>query len=795
MKNRKNNILVPIFAGSLACLAYEIALTRIFSISFSYHFAFIVISVAMLGIGASGTLLSVYPRCRDLRFMPLYALFLGVTIPCSYLLANIIPFDPARLAWDRMQIVNIGLYTIILSIPFLCFGLIVSSAFVSMSNRSGYVYAVDLAGAAAGSLIILFLLVRGGPEQAVLLLSFLPLLSVFLFENRPLAMVSVMIMITNGVLLFTGPHFIEPRISSYKPLPTALKFPGAEILRTYHSPYSRVDIFTGPAVRLAPGLSFLYQGDLPRQLGVAIDAGDMYAITGADGGSLLFFDYLPTSLVYQLSQNDDVFIVDPKGGLSVMIARRHGSKRIYCVESDPLVMRAVREQSERLGSPLYLDRAWSGLGRSWLASRKNDFDVIDLSAAGMMPGWALGFAEDYRFTVEAFQEYLSHLRPDGIISLNLFIVPPPRAELRMLAAIVEAMESRGVRAVAKHLAAIRSWDTLTIIVKMSELDDADILKIKQFSRDRRFDLVFYPGIQSTESNRYIRMAENQYFEAFQQIIEAGERQRFIREYLFDITAVHDENPFFHYFLRVKNSKEIYRIMGEKWQYFIEEGYLLPILLVQMVLASMALIILPIFKLTVPPAVKTGSGLLLTLLYFTALGMGFMFVEVSLIQKMILPLEHPPYAISTVILGILMGSGAGSLMSERFRFMKHPRTILMLVGGITLYSLLLPIIIREIIPLALSAKSVLIVFLILPISVLMGIPFPLGLSFLDKVDPALIPWAWAVNGCFSVIAPVVAIMIAVSTGFSTVLFIGAIMYLCAFFTITIMRNAESSANPA
>ena len=468
MKNGKNNFLVPIFAGSLACLAYEIALTRIFSISFSYHFAFIVISVAMLGIGASGTLLSVFPRCRDLRFMPLYALFLGVTIPCSYLLANIIPFDPARLAWDRMQIVYIGLYSIILSIPFLCFGLIVSSAFVSMSSRSGYVYAVDLAGASAGSLIILFLLMRGGPEQAVLLLSFLPLLSVFIFENRHLAIVSVLIIITNGVLLFAEPHFIQPRISPYKPLPTALKFPGAEILQTYHSPYSRVDIFTGPAVRSAPGLSFLYQGDLPRQLGVAIDAGDMYAITGKDGGSLLFLDQLPSSLAYHISRNDDVLIVDPKGGLPVLIARRHGSKRIYCVESDPLVMRAVREQSERLGSPLYRDRAWTGLGRSWLASRKNDFDVIDLSDTGTMPGWAFGFAEDYRFTVEAFQEYLSHLRPDGILSLNLFIMPPPRAELRMLAAIAEALESRGVRNVAKHLAAIRSWDTLTIIVKKSE---------------------------------------------------------------------------------------------------------------------------------------------------------------------------------------------------------------------------------------------------------------------------------------------------------------------------------------
>jgi hypothetical protein len=404
-----------------------------------------------------------------------------------------------------------------------------------------------------------------------------------------------------------------------------------------------------------------------------------------------------------------------------------------------------------------------------------------------MPGWAFGFAEDYRFTVEAFQEYLSHLKPDGLLSLNLFIVPPPRAELRLMATIVTALESLGVEDVSRHIAAIRSWDTLNIIVKRSELAGRDIARIKKFSHEKRFDLVYYPGIQKSESNRHVKLVDDPYFKAFQRLIDHRERQRFIHEYLFDIRPVYDEHPFFHYFLRMKNLRSIYRVMGEKWQFFIEEGYLLPVLLIQMVVVSVALIVLPLFRLTRRPSGNKAPGLALTLIYFSALGMGFMFVEISLIQKMILPLEHPPYAMSTVLLGILIGSGTGSFLSERVPWLRHPGVILVLSGIIVLSSLMLPEIVKSVTLLSLPIKSLVVVIITALIGVLMGIPFPLGLSFLETVDQRLIPWAWAVNGCFSVLAPVAAIMIAVTTGFSTVLVLGAILYLCAFAAFIILRN--------
>jgi hypothetical protein len=168
----KNRVVLPlIFFASLASLSYEITLMRVFSISLWYHFAFMVISIAMLGIAASGTFLSVFPDLKDIRKLPAYALLLAAAIPASYLLANAIPFDPARLSWDRMQLLLISLYYVILSVPFFCFGLIVSTAYCAISREANAVYASDLVGAGAGSLAVFWLLSLGGPEKSVFIIS------------------------------------------------------------------------------------------------------------------------------------------------------------------------------------------------------------------------------------------------------------------------------------------------------------------------------------------------------------------------------------------------------------------------------------------------------------------------------------------------------------------------------------------------------------------------------------------------------------------------------------------------
>jgi hypothetical protein len=544
-----------------------------------------------------------------------------------------------------------------------------------------------------------------------------------------------------------------------------------------------VDLFTSPAIRFAPGLSFTYLEPLPNQTGLALDAGDLHAITDeADTSRLAFLGALPSSVAYHLGPKQDVLIIEPRAGLAVLTAQKFGARTVSAVDSNPLVIRAVRDYSRAHGSRMYEENTWTGLGRTWLATSDREFDVIDLSLMGPSLAAPFGFAEDYRFTVEACEQYLAHLKKNGYLSLNLYMMPPPRTELRLLATLVRAAEMSDIRDISRQVAAIRSWDTLTLLVKKSTLTTEDISRIKSFASKMRFDLVYYAGIKPEESNVHIKMAGNEYAEAFQRLMNKETRDRFINDYLFDIRPVTDEKPFFNYFLKVENMRAIYRLMGEKWQYFIEEGYLLPVLFVQVLVISAVLILLPLITLKRREAVRTELHPLRSLSYFALLGVGYMFVELACIQKMVLVLENPSYAASTVIASILISSGIGSLLGLRVTSLKNPFVLLVLAGVIVVTSLLLPGTMAAISHHPLLLKIILSFVLFMPAGILMGIPFPLGISLLHTTAPRLIPWAWAVNGCFSVLAPILAVMLALSAGYHLVLFAGAAMYLIAFLMI-------------
>ncbi|HYA86352.1 MAG TPA: hypothetical protein VEI57_04685 [Nitrospirota bacterium] len=777
-------ILRIIFAASIASLSYELALMRIFSIALSYHFAFMVISIAMLGIGASGSALAVFPGLKTTRRLPHYALLLAIGIPASYLLANAVPFDPVRLSWDRLQLLAVGLYYLILCMPFFCFGLIVSAAYSILSPDANIIYASDLLGAGTGAVVMIWLLSLGGPEASALIVSTL-LATTLLYGPiaRTIRLASLLLIAVNMAVLFLNPSFFRIRISPYKPFSLALQIPGAERVGTVYSPYSRVDLFKSPAVRFAPGLSFTYLDPLPEQTGIAVDAGDIYAMTDeTDQGKLAFMGSLPSSLAYQMGKIEDVLIIEPRGGIALLAARLFGARTVSAVESNPLLLRVMREYGRTPLTISYENQVRPGLARTWLTGSDMAFDLIDLSLMGSWPAAAFGFAEDYRFTIEAFEQYVEHLKPEGFLSLNLYIIPPPRTELRLLATLARSAEASGIGDISRNVAALRSWDTLTLLMKRSPLQREDILRIKAFAREKRFDLVYYPGMRPEESNVYIKQRGNEYAEAFRHLVNSETRDRFLADYLFDIRPVSDEKPFFHYYLKIENMKAIYRMMGEKWQYFIEEGYLLPILFVQVLIVSAALILLPLVTLRKRRDATTAKKTFLALSYFGLLGIAYLFVEIAFIQKMILSLENPSYAASTVIASLLVSSGIGSALSGRIRLLTSPRILLVLSSLVLLYGFLLPGFIGAINQFNLLTRIILTSVVVMPAGILMGIPFPLGISLTGAADPDLIPWAWAVNGCLSVIAPILAVMLALSAGYHIVLLTGAMAYLLAFWVM-------------
>ena len=804
---------VLIFLVSCSLLMFEVSLTRFFAIHLWYHFAFMVISIAMLGVGTAGTVLAIFSarsqyagqniekeisifgnvsnRICSESIIPVYALCAGVSIILSYLAANNLPFDPVRFSWDKWQVLYLLLYCTVLSIPFFFSALIVASIFLNRSDRAKSIYCADLIGAGLGSISVLGLLNIAGPENSVIYASSLCLAGTFISGGKKIKTVSVLLIVLNLLLLTAGHHLIEVKMAPDKRLSNYLKYPGAEHINTYDSSYSRIDVFKSPAVRFAPGLSLKYLDPLPDQTGLAVDGDRISVVTdGTDISKLKFLKYLPSSAAYEIKENARVLVIDPGGGLHAIMAEYYEAEEVHKIESNPLMFQIVREDFNKFSGRLYEDHTWTGFGRN-LPGYLNTghYDIIDLPMTGASVSGSFGISEDYKYTVEAFEKYIAALKQDGIISISLYIIPPPRTEFRLLATLISAFERSGIDNLENRLVVFRSWDSMTILVGKSPFTDMELLKIREFSRTRRFDILYQHNIKKEETNTYIKSPSENYYEGFASLIDRERRSKFINDYLFDIEPVRDKNPFFHHFIKLENIKAIHKIMGRKWLYFMDEGYLLPLLLISLIFLCIVIISLPAASKTMRTKLKDYHHTLTisTMIYFAMIGLGFMFLEVSLIQKSILLLENPSYSFAVILTSILLSSGAGSYMSRQYPVLSKPFFLLILAFLIFAYNYIHPYIFDHLASGSLKTKVLLLSLSIMPLGFFMGIPFPTGLGLLGQRYIYLIPWAWAINACFSVLAPVLTIVIALTAGFDTVILISSMAYLIAFISLHILNK--------
>lgn len=534
-------------------------------------------------------------------------------------------------------------------------------------------------------------------------------------------------------------------------------------------------------IRFAPGLSLKYLEPLPEQIGISIDGSELYAVTRAeDKKELNFLSSLPSALVYELGGKERALILEPKGGLHVLMASFYGVKDIQKIESNPLLIKVIKEDLDRFSGGIFKENTWSGLGRNLIKRLKDDYDIIDLSIIGTSISGMFGTMEDYRFTTEAFREYIGALRGDGILSISLYLIPPPRREFRILTTAIKALEDMGIKETWRNMVAIRSWDTMTILIKKMPFTEKEIDTTKRFIRRGGFDFLYYPNIRDEDIGIYIKTSNDEYYRGFKTIINPAERERFIKDYIFDIRPMHDETPFFHYYMKFKNIKVIYKVIGQKLLYFIEEGYILPLIFIILLILSVVMILLPLLSKTPLERFKRLERfkLLSILIYFSMLGLGFMFVEVTLIQRCILVLENPAYSLSIVLTTILISSGTGSVLSMRFNRQDSLLIPLLISCLILVYSLIQPLLFNHIVQYPIIIRAFIVSLSIIPAGLLMGIPFPLGIKLIGRRSSSLIPWAWATNSFFSVLAPVMTIMLAVTFGFRTVLWFGALAYLLA-----------------
>ncbi len=808
MKPIRIRILIAIFLISSATLCLEITLTRYFSISQDYHFAFLVISIAFLGYGASGSFLAFFKKFQSAgleNFLCLSSLLYSFFILASFLICNSLPFDLIRLSWDKNQIFFILVYYFILSLPFFFAGLTISFAITKLARAVNKIYFADLIGAGTGSILAAFIFLPKGEKGVMVFIAFLALLASFLLSLKAstLLRLSLIILLTAEAALFIfSPSFLNFRISPFKALPVALKYPQAKLLFTRWNAISRVDILESPAVRYAPGLSLLFRNKLPPQLGLSVDGGELTAVTHfqEEDSALEFLSLLPSSLAYTLSQSPSALIIEPKAGLDVLAALHFKSSQIKVIESNPLIPKLLNNELSAFSGSLYQKKKIhliSANTRAALKQEKENFDLIVFSLVdvfGSSSTGVYGFRENYLYTLESFSYLWERLSPQGIISLTLFLLPPPRKEIRLLATWIETLEN-AQKEPASHLVAIRSWGTISYFIKKSPFSSQDIIKLKAFAKERLFDLVYYPGIKAEETNIYNKFNKPLYYNLILQLLSPSARKQLYKNYLFQLKPATDNRPFFFNFYKLSRLKATYKALGQKWLPLLQGSFLVPLLLFQSMLVAFLLILLPILALKKNTGGRKGI-FFQVFSYFSLIGAAYIFVEITCIQKFILFLGHPLYSVSVIIFSLLVSSGLGSLFSRSLfsqDLKKKLRAGLILCSSLILiYTLLLPIFFDNFLGLKFLLKIILTFLIIFPLGFFMGFPFPTGIRILESEEKRLIPWGWATNAFSSVINSVLALLIAFWGGYNLVLFWAAAAYLLALPLLS-FSNHRNKAN--
>lgn len=781
---------------SACALAYEVLLMRIFSIVQWHHFAYMIISLALLGYGVSGTFLSIVQDKLDKHYFKAFyinALLFGISIIVCFLLAQNVSFNPEEIFWHWKSYFALVFVYLILAVPFFFAANCIALSISHFKNNVSKVYALDLIGAGVGSIAVLVLLFSVFPKNAIYILCLLGLSTsiVSLVEtgakNKQQFILSALLLVT---VLFLPHEWLELKVSQYKSLPQTLNISGTEILEQRSSPLGLITVVESKntPLRYVPGLSLYATSSPPEQLAVFTDADAMTVIAKvADNKqSEEYLDFVTSALAYHLTSIEKVLVLGAGGGFDVLQARYHDMNAITAIELNPQVVELIVENYaeysgnlySRQGLDLKIDEA-----RGFVSKDNTQYDLIQLSmldSFGASSAGLYALNESYLYTVEAFRNIISRLSDKGYLSITRWIQMPPKDTLKVFATAIEALHQSGIKDPENRLILIRGWQTSTLLIKKTAVSRQEIEALKQFCKARGFDVAYYPGMREEEANQFNILKEPYFFHGAKQLSGAT-KQEFMENYKFNINPAIDNKPYFFNFFKWKTLQELFALRSQGGMAMVEWGYIVVIAtLVQALLLSVLLIVAPLrfIKKISTTRIKTLEKAKV-LIYFSAIGLAFLFLEIVFIQKFLLYLHHPLYSVVTVLTSFLIFSGIGSAFSAvLLQKLDRQRIVIMAVVGIVLvsllYTFLLPQIFQLTIGLNLYFKMGLVIVLIAPLALCMGMPFPVAMSELNVSNPSLVPWAWGINGCASVISAVLATLVAVEFGFNLVV-VGAIVF--------------------
>jgi hypothetical protein len=796
-------LLAAVAVLSASTLALEVLLVRLFSIAQWHHFAYMIISMALLGYGASGTVLFFVRERLVGRVHTVFAVAaaaFAVTTLVGFALARHIPLNVLELAWDFRQQAWLPALYILLALPFFCTASAVGLALAAAGERVGAIYRSDLMGAGIGAIAVVavlgvFPLGWCLPAVAAGGLTAATIAACHHSVSRPLAV--ILVLLTVAVPLAWPLEWARPVPSPYKDLSLAMTIPGSHVVAERSGPFGLLTVVGNAKVpfRHVPGLSLLGLDEPPDQLAVFTDAGGMTAISRFDGrlDSLSYLDHQTAALAFQLLNQPRVLILGAGGGADVLLALRHGARRIDAVDIDPNMVELVRHTFADYAGHLYGQPGVDvhvAEARAFVEGAEGPFDLIHVALLDSFTAAAAGLhalSESTLYTAEAFALYLDRLTPEsGLLAVTRWLKVPPRDSLKLLATAATVLEQRGVADASRHLVLVHGWRTATLLVKAGPLTADDVAAVRRFCADNGFDVAYHPDIAASDVNRFNVFDRPYLYEGAVALLGPA-RESFFRDYRFDVRPSTDDRPYFFHFLKGSTLIELLRSRDRGGLTLVEWGY--PVLwatLIQALVFSVVLILVPLVALrrqpaSRPPPAPSGSRIAI---YFFCLGLAFLFVEMAFIQRFQLFLGHPLRAVAVALGAFLMFAGIGSGIAGWWtaRLGSAERAVAVAIAAIAavsaLYVAALPTLFAWLAPASPTVRIGAAVLLVAPLAFFMGLPFPVGLAATAVRAPALVPWAWGINGCASVLSAVAATVVAIHAGFTAVLAAAIVLYAVA-----------------
>ena len=793
--NAKVATYAGLFLITLATLMHEILLTRIFSVTIRYHFAFMAVSVGMFGMTVGAILVYLLPRLfdetRTKQQLAVCASLFSASIVVSFLTHLAVPFitRPVTL----VSLYSIGFTYVVIAVPLVFSGICVCLALTRFPGRISQLYAADLAGAAIGCFALVYTLkITDGPT-AVIVVAAIAAASALCFaidaSSKPLVAWASVLTVALGAFS-VGHTFLSQQQHAVLKLMWVKGAIEQPLLYEKWNSFSRVQVADLPELRTKPfgwGLSSKYRsnGYVPPQLGVDIDAGAGTVLTGFHGDmrALEHLKWDVTNVAHYVRKNADVMVIGVGGGRDVLSALAFDQKSVLGVEyNDNILNTTIGKFGDYTGR---LDenpkvRFVNDEARSFVARDKSLHDIIQVSLIDTFAATAAGayvLAENSLYTAEAWSLFLQRLTPTGVLSFSRWYFPDQPGEMYRVAALARsALESVGVTSARGHIAVVRNMKTIgtleeevpmfmgvgTLLVSRAPFTPADLAALRDVSRKMDFEVVLAPDDATSEST-------------YVQIVEGADPARFQAEFPLNIAPPTDDNPFFFNMLRLRSILD-----SSLW----DQGYMrinmvavvtLGALVCVVALLTFLCVLVPLMLTTRKESLRGASPLFL---YFGAIGFGFMLVEISQMQRLIVFLGHPVYGLSVVLFALLLSSGAGSFFTQRVAAGRPAVFLVALLIALVAFGFLTPVAIRLFGADTTPVRIAVAIGTLLPVGFFMGMALPLGMKLVSNRSRALAPWLWGINGATSVCASVVSVAIALSFGISAAFWAGLLCYAVA-----------------